>query len=137
MKTILSSLLLIIPFSCFSQLKIGIVAGAQITNMNFQFDLNFRPTTAQINPLFGGFTEYGFKKRFSLAGEILYTPFSYKSNFMEGIDANGKPIFKMATQTITLPDGTNSVVLAQDRFVRGITLNNTWQSQLTLRYTFN
>ncbi|MBL0145150.1 MAG: hypothetical protein IPP48_04755 [Chitinophagaceae bacterium] len=28
-------------------------------------------------------------KRFSLAGEILYTPFSYKSNFMEGIDANG------------------------------------------------
>jgi hypothetical protein len=49
----------------------------------------------------------------------------------------GVPSYRMATQTITLPDGTNSVVLAQDRFVRGITLGNTWQSQLTLRYTFN
>lgn len=53
------------------------------------------------------------------------------------VPVSGVPSYRMATQTITNPDGTNSVVLARDRFVRGITLNNTWQGQLTLRYTFN
>ena len=54
-----------------------------------------------------------------------------------GITAAGVPIFRMATQTITNPDGTTSTVLARDRFVRSITVNNAWQGQLTLRYTFN
>lgn len=49
----------------------------------------------------------------------------------------GVPTYRMATQTVTKADGTNEVVLARDRFVRGITLSNTWQGQLTLRYTFN
>jgi hypothetical protein len=43
----------------------------------------------------------------------------------------------MATQTVTNAAGANEVVLVRDRFVRGISLNNTWQGQLTLRYTFN
>jgi Carboxypeptidase regulatory-like domain/TonB dependent receptor len=51
--------------------------------------------------------------------------------------AAGVPSYRMATQTITNASGANEVVLARDRFVRGITLNNTWQGQLTLRYTFN
>lgn len=54
-----------------------------------------------------------------------------------GITAAGVPIFRMATQTITNPDKTTTTVLAQDRFVRSITVNNAWQGQLTLRYTFN
>jgi hypothetical protein len=29
------------------------------------------------------------------------------------------------------------VVLVRDRFVRGINLNNAWQGQFTVRYTFN
>lgn len=49
----------------------------------------------------------------------------------------GVPSYRMATQTVTNPDGTSSVVLARDRFVRGINVGNTWQGQLTLRYTFN
>jgi hypothetical protein len=54
-----------------------------------------------------------------------------------GITAAGVPIVRMATQTLTNPDGTTSTVLAQDRFVKSITVNNAWQGQLTLRYTFN
>ncbi|MBL7861491.1 MAG: TonB-dependent receptor [Cyclobacteriaceae bacterium] len=56
---------------------------------------------------------------------------------LASVSGAGVPSFRMATQTITNPDGTTSVVLARDRFVRGITLNNTWQGQLTLRYIFN
>jgi hypothetical protein len=52
-------------------------------------------------------------------------------------NAQGVPSYRMATQTITNPDKTTTVVLAQDRFVRGISLSNAWQGQLTLRYTFN
>jgi hypothetical protein len=66
-----------------------------------------------------------------------YTPVTTTPLTLASTSAAGVPSYRMATQTITLADGTNSVVLAQDRFVRGITLNNTWQGQLTLRYTFN
>ena len=44
---------------------------------------------------------------------------------------------RLATQTVKKSDGTSEVVLVRDRFVRGINLNNAWQGQLTLRYTFN
>lgn len=56
---------------------------------------------------------------------------------LASVSGTGVPSFRFATQTVTNPDGTTSVVLARDRFVRGINLNNTWQGQLTLRYTFN
>lgn len=56
---------------------------------------------------------------------------------LASVSGGGVPSYRMATQTVNNPDGTTSVVLARDRFVRGITLNNTWQGQLTLRYTFN
>lgn len=51
--------------------------------------------------------------------------------------AAGVPSYRMATQTITRTDGVNEVILVRDRFVKSITLNNAWQGQLTLRYTFN
>lgn len=66
-----------------------------------------------------------------------YTPVTTTPLTLASTSGTGVPSYRMATQTITLPDGTNSVVLAQDRFVRGISLSNTWQGQLTLRYTFN
>lgn len=57
--------------------------------------------------------------------------------FVDTTGPGGTPRYRMATQTITNPDKTTQVVLARDRFVRGITVNNTWQGQLTVRYTFN
>ncbi len=66
-----------------------------------------------------------------------YTPLTSTPLSLSSVDAQGVPTFKMATQTITKADKTTEVVLAQDRFVRGITLGNTWQGQFTVRYTFN
>jgi len=63
---------------------------------------------------------------------VTTTPLTWVSTSGAGV-----PTYRMATQTVTKADGTNEVVLARDRFVRGITLSNTWQGQLTLRYTFN
>ncbi len=56
---------------------------------------------------------------------------------LASVSGAGVPTYRMATQTVTNASGTNEVVLVRDRFVRGISLNNTWQGQLTLRYTFN
>ncbi len=56
---------------------------------------------------------------------------------LASVSGAGVPTYRMATQTVTNAAGANEVVLVRDRFVRGISLNNTWQGQLTLRYTFN
>jgi hypothetical protein len=50
---------------------------------------------------------------------------------------NGVPSYRLATQTIINSSGASEVVLVRDRFVRSLTVNNAWQGQLTLRYTFN
>jgi hypothetical protein len=63
---------------------------------------------------------------------VTTTPLTWVST-----SAAGVPSYRMATQTVNKADGTTEVVLARDRFVRGINVGNTWQSQLTLRYTFN
>lgn len=47
-------------------------------------------------------------------------------------DNDGVPSFRLATQTI---DG--SVELLKDSFVKAINVNNVWQAQLGIRYTFN
>ncbi|PZR39787.1 MAG: hypothetical protein DI538_06040 [Azospira oryzae] len=69
---------------------------------------------------------------------VTTTPLTLTSSSSStGVTSAGVPTYRMATQTITNPDGTSEVVLARDRFVRGINVNNAWQGQLTLRYTFN
>jgi hypothetical protein len=54
-----------------------------------------------------------------------------------GINAAGVPLYRLATQTFPQADGTTVSALIQDRFTRSINLNNAWQAQLGLRYTFN
>ena len=54
-----------------------------------------------------------------------------------GIDANGKPIYRMATQSVRLSDGTSQTVLLRDAFIKSITLDNVWQAQFGIRYIFN
>ncbi|MBX2915242.1 MAG: TonB-dependent receptor [Cyclobacteriaceae bacterium] len=49
----------------------------------------------------------------------------------------GVPSYRLATQNIINSNGATETVLIRDRFVRSLTVNNTWQGQLTLRYTFN
>lgn len=68
---------------------------------------------------------------------VAYTTVTTTPLTLASTNAQGVPSYRMATQTITKADGTTEVVLAQDRFVRGISLSNAWQGQLTLRYTFN
>lgn len=87
-----------------------------------------------------------FQVRFDLlnAGNFLsnkwgvaYTSVTNNPLTLASVSAAGVPSYRLATQTITRADGTNEVILLRDRFVRSINLNNAWQGQLTLRYTFN
>ncbi|MFM7855423.1 MAG: hypothetical protein ACKO96_26730, partial [Flammeovirgaceae bacterium] len=54
-----------------------------------------------------------------------------------GFDANGQPIYRLATQTITNPDNTTSTILLRDSFTKSIAVGSVWQAQLGLRYIFN
>jgi hypothetical protein len=48
-----------------------------------------------------------------------------------GVDANGVPSYRLATQNI---DG--ETVLIKDSFIKSITLDNVWQMQIGVRYIF-
>ena len=48
------------------------------------------------------------------------------------VGADGIPSFKMVTQTV---DG--NTILLRDSFVKAINVDNVWQAQLGIRYTFN
>jgi hypothetical protein len=56
---------------------------------------------------------------------------------LASVDGAGVPSYRLATQTIVNSSGVSETVLLRDRFVRSLTVNNAWQGQLTLRYTFN
>ena len=54
-------------------------------------------------------------------------PLTYVSTNAEGV-----PSFRMATQVV---DG--QTILLRDSFRKSITVDNVWQAQLGIRYTFN
>lgn len=62
-------------------------------------------------------------------GNVLVTdqPLRY-----EGADANGKPIFTLATQVI---DGQRQLI--RNTFVKGVSPGDVWNLQLSVRYIFN
>jgi hypothetical protein len=68
---------------------------------------------------------------------VSYTSVTNNPLTLASTSAAGVPSYRLATQTITRGDGTNEVILLRDRFVHSINLNNAWQGQLTVRYTFN
>jgi hypothetical protein len=61
---------------------------------------------------------------------VTASPLAYRST------TAGVPTFRLATQNI-LVDGNPETILVRDAFVKSITVNNAWQGQLSLRYTFN
>jgi len=97
------------------------------------------------------FKENGKRNAFQLRFDILnvgnllnedwgvaYTPVTATPlTYVDSNGTNGAPRFRMATQTIVNSDGDTETVLARDRFVKSINVANTWQGQVTLRYTFN
>ncbi|GAB4030188.1 outer membrane beta-barrel protein [Spirosoma jeollabukense] len=51
---------------------------------------------------------------------------------LAGVSTAGLPTYRLATQT--LPDG--SVILLRDSWVKSVTIDNVWQAQLGVRYSF-
>jgi len=68
---------------------------------------------------------------------VSYTAVTASPLTLASVDAGtGVPNFRMATQNINV-NGTPETILVRDRFVKSITVNNAWQGQLSVRYTFN
>ena len=68
---------------------------------------------------------------------VLWTTTSTNPLTLSSIDNTGKPVYKLATQSITNADGTSSTILLRDSYVKNISVNSVWQAQLGLRYIFN
>lgn len=101
MKIKLCFLLFFVSAISYGQLKIGATAGVQITNLNVRYDLALEPTTAQLNPLLGILFEQELKKNFSITGEVDYAPFSYKSNVMQAVAADGTDLGDITRHSIS------------------------------------
>jgi hypothetical protein len=61
-----------------------------------------------------------------------YTTTTSQPLALATVNAEGVPSYRLATQSI---DG--QTVLLRDAFVKSININNVWQAQLGIRYTFN
>ena len=68
----------------------------------------------------------------STASTTVLTPITASPLTVAGIDSNGVPSYRLATQNI---DG--QTVLLRDSYTRNITLDNVWQAQIGIRYIFN
>ncbi len=68
---------------------------------------------------------------------VAYTSVNSTPLTLASTSGAGVPTYRLATQTIVRSDGSTEVILLRDRFVKSINLNNAWQGQLTVRYTFN
>jgi hypothetical protein len=53
------------------------------------------------------------------------------------VSADGTPSYRLATQSIRLPDGTSQTILLRDAFIKSVTVDNAWQAQFGIRYIFN
>jgi hypothetical protein len=53
------------------------------------------------------------------------------------VSAAGVPSYRLATQSVRLPDGTSQTILLRDSFIKSVTVDNVWQAQIGLRYIFN
>jgi hypothetical protein len=51
--------------------------------------------------------------------------------------SSATPTYRIATQNVTLPDGTRQTIMLRDSFVKNISVDNAWQAQIGLRYIFN
>ncbi|NEU66248.1 TonB-dependent receptor [Spirosoma agri] len=52
-----------------------------------------------------------------------------------GVNAAGLPSYRLATQNIVV-DGKAQTILLRDSFVKSVTIDNVWQAQLGVRYSF-
>jgi hypothetical protein len=51
--------------------------------------------------------------------------------------SDGKPTYRLNTQTVTNPDGTASTFLLRDTYVNRNSINDVWVMQFGIRYIFN
>lgn len=51
---------------------------------------------------------------------------------LASVDANGVPSYRLATQVVN-----GQTVLLRDNFIKSLTVDNTWQAQIGIRYSFN
>ncbi|WP_243406341.1 TonB-dependent receptor [Siphonobacter curvatus] len=61
-----------------------------------------------------------------------YTQVNNRPLSFASVDANGQPVFRMATQT-----KNNQTVLLEDSFISSLSTNDVWNAQFGVRYIFN
>jgi hypothetical protein len=63
---------------------------------------------------------------------VAYTTTGTNPLTMASVNAQGVPVYRMATQSVN-----GETILLRDAFVKSINVNNVWQGQFGIRYIFN